>query len=176
MLTLHLNLWEGCANGIEYSPISLSLHPSSSQPCPFEGKPHYPSPQGGTKPSSPETQVASTTPPHEVPVDLEQPGTPVPADDPEAMDTGSEKPSALAEPRGEEEGQLTKKGKKKKSVRWAEEEQLTQYFYFDLDETERGERTKTNGNFNSFVLVGVVCNCTSNCGCIVKLGSCQYSS
>uniref|UniRef100_A0A8C7G075 Serine/threonine-protein phosphatase 1 regulatory subunit 10 n=1 Tax=Oncorhynchus kisutch TaxID=8019 RepID=A0A8C7G075_ONCKI len=114
-----------------------AVSPTSNKPCPFEGKPHYPSPQGGTKPSSPETQVASTTPPHEVPVDLEQPGTPVPADDPEAMDTGSEKPSALAEPRGEEEGQLTKKGKKKKSVRWAEEEQLTQYFYFDLDETER---------------------------------------
>uniref|UniRef100_A0A8C8ITA2 Serine/threonine-protein phosphatase 1 regulatory subunit 10 n=1 Tax=Oncorhynchus tshawytscha TaxID=74940 RepID=A0A8C8ITA2_ONCTS len=114
-----------------------AVSPTSNKPCPFEGKPHYPSPQGGTKPSSPETQVASTTPPHEVSVDLEQPGTPVPADDPEAMDTGSEKPSALAEPRGEEEGQLTKKGKKKKSVRWAEEEQLTQYFYFDLDETER---------------------------------------
>ncbi|XP_052326061.1 serine/threonine-protein phosphatase 1 regulatory subunit 10-like isoform X4 [Oncorhynchus keta] len=125
-----------------------AVSPTSNKPCPFEGKPHYPSPQGGTKPSSPETQVVSATPPHEVPVDLEQPGTPVPADDPEAMDTGSEKPSALAEPRGEEEGQLTKKGKKKKSVRWAEEEQLTQYFYFDLDETERGERTKTNVNVN----------------------------
>lgn len=166
---------EGCANGIEYSPISLPPS-SSSQPCPFEGKPPYLSPQGGAKPLSPETQTVSTTPPHEVPVDLEQPGTPVPADDPEAMDTGSEKPNALAEPRGEEDSQLTKKGKKKKSVRWAEEEQLKEYFYFDLDETERGERTKTNGNFNSFVLVGVVCNCTSNCGCIVKLGSCQYSS
>lgn len=49
-----------------------------------------------------------------------------------------EKPNALAEPRGEEET-LTKKGKKKKVVHWAEEEQLKQYFYFDLDETERGE-------------------------------------
>uniref|UniRef100_A0AAY4DU54 Serine/threonine-protein phosphatase 1 regulatory subunit 10 n=1 Tax=Denticeps clupeoides TaxID=299321 RepID=A0AAY4DU54_9TELE len=47
-----------------------------------------------------------------------------------------DKPNALAEPRGEEET-LTKKGKKKKSVRWAEEEQLKEYFYFDLDETER---------------------------------------
>jgi len=49
----------------------------------------------------------------------------------------AEKPNALAEPRCEEET-LTKKGKKKKNVRWAEEEQLKQYFYFDLDETERG--------------------------------------
>lgn len=47
-----------------------------------------------------------------------------------------EKPNALAEPRGEEET-LTKKGKKKKTVHWAEEEQLKHYFYFDLDETER---------------------------------------
>lgn len=49
-----------------------------------------------------------------------------------------EKPNALAEPRAEDEG-LTKKGKKKKTVHWAEEEQLKHYFYFDLDETERGE-------------------------------------
>lgn len=49
-----------------------------------------------------------------------------------------EKPNALAEPRGEEES-LTKKGKKKKTVHWAEEEQLKHYFYFDLDETERGK-------------------------------------
>lgn len=50
----------------------------------------------------------------------------------------TDKPNALSEPRGEEES-LTKKGKKKKSVRWAEEEQLKEYFYFDLDETERGK-------------------------------------
>lgn len=49
-----------------------------------------------------------------------------------------EKPNALSEPRGEEE-RLTKKGKKKKTVHWAEEEQLKHYFYFDLDETERGK-------------------------------------
>lgn len=49
-----------------------------------------------------------------------------------------DKPNALAEPRGEEES-LTKKGKKKKSVRWAEEDHLKEYFYFDLDETERGK-------------------------------------
>lgn len=49
-----------------------------------------------------------------------------------------DKPNALSEPRGEEET-LTKKGKKKKSVRWAEEDNLKEYFYFDLDETERGK-------------------------------------
>ena len=106
---------------------------------------------------------------------MEPPGTPVPADDPEASDTGrslslgrprsplrlgpvpkllnvfsAEKPNALAEPRREEET-LTKKGKKKKSVRWAEEEQLKEYFYFDLDETERGGQihmTTTGGKLN----------------------------
>ncbi|XP_053540033.1 serine/threonine-protein phosphatase 1 regulatory subunit 10 [Ictalurus punctatus] len=108
-----------------------AVSPTSNKPCPFESKPQsYSSSQ--TKPSSPEVP-ASHTPPHE-PQDLEQPGTPVPTEDPEAMDT--DKPNALSEPRGEEES-LTKKGKKKKSVRWAEEEQLKEYFYFDLDETER---------------------------------------
>lgn len=53
-----------------------------------------------------------------------------------------DKPNALAEPRGEEES-LTKKGKKKKTVHWAEEEQLKHYFYFDLDETERGKTDLT---------------------------------
>ncbi|XP_030645042.1 serine/threonine-protein phosphatase 1 regulatory subunit 10 [Chanos chanos] len=107
--------------------------PTSNKPCPFDGKPNaYTSTQ--PKPSSPEAP-ASQTPPHE-PQDLEQPGTPVPSEDPEAMDTG-DKPNALSEPRGEEESQFTKKGKRKKSVRWAEEEHLKEYFYFDLDETER---------------------------------------
>lgn len=54
------------------------------------------------------------------------------------LSLSADKPNALAEPRGEEEN-LTKKGKKKKTVHWAEEEQLKEYFYFDLDETERGE-------------------------------------
>lgn len=35
--------------------------------------------------------------------------------------------------------QLTKKGKKKKTVSWPEESKLREYFYFELDETERGE-------------------------------------
>lgn len=54
------------------------------QPCPFDGRPQS---YSGTqaKPSSPETP-SSQTPPHEN-QDLEQPGTPVPTEDPEAMDT-----------------------------------------------------------------------------------------
>lgn len=92
---------------------------------------------------------------------MEQPGTPVPSDDLEASDLGTvsriaphapslsgmsssrcvlvsaEKTNALSEPREDET--LTKKGKKKKTVHWPEEEQLKNYFYFDLDETERGK-------------------------------------
>ncbi|KAM3833860.1 serine/threonine-protein phosphatase 1 regulatory subunit 10 [Diretmus argenteus] len=113
-------------------PNAKAVSPTSNKPNPFDNKPS-PYPSSSAKPSSPEA-AASTTPPHETP-EPEQPGTPVPSEDPEASDNG-EKPNALAEPRGEEET-LTKKGKKKKSVRWAEEEQLKEYFYFDLDETER---------------------------------------
>uniref|UniRef100_A0A673L8R6 Serine/threonine-protein phosphatase 1 regulatory subunit 10 n=1 Tax=Sinocyclocheilus rhinocerous TaxID=307959 RepID=A0A673L8R6_9TELE len=76
------------------------------------------------KASSPETP-SSQTPPHEN-QDLEQPGTPVPTEDPD--------PYEFKMPYFES---LTKKGKKKKSVRWAEEDHLKEYFYFDLDETER---------------------------------------
>ncbi|XP_056154560.1 serine/threonine-protein phosphatase 1 regulatory subunit 10 [Lampris incognitus] len=109
-----------------------AVSPTSNKPSPFDCKGStYPS--SSTKPSSPEA-TASVTPPHEI-QELEQPGTPVPTEDLEAADN-SEKPNSLAEPRGEEES-LTKKGKKKKSVRWAEEEHLKEYFYFDLDETER---------------------------------------
>ncbi|KAJ8367668.1 hypothetical protein AAFF_G00313680 [Aldrovandia affinis] len=107
------------------------LSPTSNKVCPFEGKaPAYPSPTQGKTPS-PE---ACSTPPHDPP-ELEQPGTPVPCEDSEPMDT-DEKPSALSEPRGEDEV-LTKKGKRKKSVHWPEEEQLKQIFFFHLDETER---------------------------------------
>ncbi|XP_064205317.1 serine/threonine-protein phosphatase 1 regulatory subunit 10-like [Anguilla rostrata] len=118
--------------GIKIKKKKKPSSPTSNKSCPFEAKPPlYPGSQA--KPSSPEGS-ASQTPPHEV-ADLEQPGTPVPSEETEAMDTG-EKPNALAEPSAEEES-LTKKGKRKKSVHWAEEEQLKEYFYFHLDETER---------------------------------------
>ncbi|KAF7654608.1 hypothetical protein LDENG_00067190 [Lucifuga dentata] len=105
------------------------ISPTSNKPSPFDSK----SSVYSSKPSSPDA-AASTTPTDEN-QEPEQPGTPVPSEDPEASDSG-EKPNALAEPRGEEES-LTKKGKKKKTVHWPEEEQLKHYFYFDLDETER---------------------------------------
>ena len=37
--------------------------------------------------------------------------------------------------------QLTRKGRKRKTVTWPEEGKLREYFYFELDETERGERS-----------------------------------
>ena len=37
-----------------------------------------------------------------------------------------------------EPGQLTRKGRKRKTVTWPEEGKLREYFYFELDETERG--------------------------------------
>ncbi|KAI1902431.1 hypothetical protein AGOR_G00044690 [Albula goreensis] len=105
--------------GIKIKKKKKPSSPTSNKSCPFESKsPAYPH----TKPSSPEG-AASHTPPHEN-ADLEQPGTPVPSDSTEAMDTRDEE-------------SLTKKGKRKKSVRWAEEEQLREIFYFHLDETER---------------------------------------
>uniref|UniRef100_A0A8C4IHB2 Serine/threonine-protein phosphatase 1 regulatory subunit 10 n=1 Tax=Dicentrarchus labrax TaxID=13489 RepID=A0A8C4IHB2_DICLA len=107
-----------------------AVSPTSNKPSPFDSKPSTYS-SSSAKPASPES--ASAIPADEN-QDTEQPGTPIPAEDPEASDNG--KPNALAEPRGEEES-LTKKGKKKKTVHWAEEEQLKHYFYFDLDETER---------------------------------------
>lgn len=45
---------------------------------------------------------------------------------------------AEVKPAEPEVPQLTKKGKKKKTVSWPEEGQLREYFYFELDETERG--------------------------------------
>uniref|UniRef100_A0A1A8GP61 Serine/threonine-protein phosphatase 1 regulatory subunit 10 n=1 Tax=Nothobranchius korthausae TaxID=1143690 RepID=A0A1A8GP61_9TELE len=115
----------GPANTKAVSPTSTKTNPFDSKPAGYSSS--------SAKPSSPES-AASTTPADEK-MDLEQPGTPVPLEDPDTSSCG-EKPNALAEPRAEEEG-LTRKGKKKKTVHWAEEEQLKNYYYFDLDETER---------------------------------------
>ncbi|XP_027142701.1 serine/threonine-protein phosphatase 1 regulatory subunit 10 isoform X2 [Larimichthys crocea] len=112
-------------------PNVKAVSPTSNKASPFDSKPSTYS--STTKPSSPESAASGA--PADENMETEQPGTPVPSEDPEASDNG-EKPNALAEPRGEEET-LTKKGKKKKTVHWAEEEQLKHYFYFDLDETER---------------------------------------
>ncbi|XP_062414586.1 serine/threonine-protein phosphatase 1 regulatory subunit 10-like [Pungitius pungitius] len=109
-----------------------AVSPTSNKGSPFDSKPSSYS-SSSTKLSSPETSACIT--PADENQEPERPGTPVPSEEAEVSDNG-EKPNALAEPRGEEEN-LTKKGKKKKTVHWADEEQLKHYFYFDLDETER---------------------------------------
>ncbi|KAF3834478.1 hypothetical protein F7725_025682 [Dissostichus mawsoni] len=116
--------------GTRLCPPRLTRYAPTANP--FDSKPAVYS-SSPTKPSSPEG--AASIMPADDNLEPDRPGTPVPSEEPEASDNG-ETPNALAEPRGEEES-LTKKGKKKKTVHWAEEEQLKHYFYFDLDETER---------------------------------------
>uniref|UniRef100_A0A8V5GRC0 Serine/threonine-protein phosphatase 1 regulatory subunit 10 n=1 Tax=Melopsittacus undulatus TaxID=13146 RepID=A0A8V5GRC0_MELUD len=109
--------------GIKIKKKKKVLSPTAAKPSPFEGKA---APEAtSTKPSSPEPSAASE------PMDTDRPGTPVPAVEvPEPMETcewGD----------GVGSGQLTKKGRKKKTVSWPEEGKLREYFYFELDETER---------------------------------------
>lgn len=55
--------------------------------------------------------------------------------------TASLEPGALDAKPVESPGdasQLTRKGRKRKTVTWPEEGKLREYFYFELDETERG--------------------------------------
>ncbi|XP_037119499.1 serine/threonine-protein phosphatase 1 regulatory subunit 10 [Syngnathus acus] len=113
------------------SPSSAkAVSPTSNKTNPFDSKQSTYSSSSG-KPTSPETVSSNATDENQEP---DRPGTPVPTEDSDSMDTG-DKPNALSEPRGEED--LTKKGKKKKTVHWAQEDHLKHYFYFDLDETER---------------------------------------
>uniref|UniRef100_A0A8C3J9P0 Serine/threonine-protein phosphatase 1 regulatory subunit 10 n=1 Tax=Calidris pygmaea TaxID=425635 RepID=A0A8C3J9P0_9CHAR len=67
-----------------------------------------------------------------------------PAPETSSVKPSSPEPSAASEPmetdrgiKNRESGQLTKKGRKKKTVSWPEENKLREYFYFELDETER---------------------------------------
>ncbi|XP_077363488.1 serine/threonine-protein phosphatase 1 regulatory subunit 10 [Festucalex cinctus] len=107
-----------------------AVSPTSNKTNPFDSKSSTYS-SSSAKPTSPETVSSNTIDENQEP---DRPGTPVPSEDPDSMDTG-DKPNSLSEPRGEDD--LTKKGKKKKTVHWAQEDDLKQYFYFDLDETER---------------------------------------
>ncbi|NXV53603.1 PP1RA phosphatase, partial [Uria aalge] len=118
--------------GIKIKKKKKVLSPTAAKPSPFEGKP---APEtSSVKPSSPEPSAASE------PMEQDRPGTPVPAVEvPEPMETCSAEVSGDAKS-GEnatESGQLTKKGRKKKTVSWPEENKLREYFYFELDETER---------------------------------------
>ncbi|XP_074023119.1 LOW QUALITY PROTEIN: serine/threonine-protein phosphatase 1 regulatory subunit 10, partial [Numenius arquata] len=118
--------------GIKIKKKKKVLSPTAAKPSPFEGKP---APEtSSVKPSSPEPSAASE------PMEPDRPGTPVPAVEvPEPMETCSSEVSGDAKSgeNGSESGQLTKKGRKKKTVSWPEENKLREYFYFELDETER---------------------------------------
>ncbi|XP_066470817.1 serine/threonine-protein phosphatase 1 regulatory subunit 10 isoform X3 [Tiliqua scincoides] len=123
--------------GIKIKKKKKVLSPTAAKPSPFEGKP---TPEtSAAKPSSPDVAPASD------PMDVDRPGTPVPAVEvPEPMETNSSEQGGLLDPKPAESPadssqstQLTKKGKKKKTVSWPEESKLREYFYFELDETER---------------------------------------
>ncbi|XP_054833312.1 serine/threonine-protein phosphatase 1 regulatory subunit 10 isoform X2 [Eublepharis macularius] len=120
--------------GIKIKKKKKVLSPTAAKPSPFEGKP---APEtSAAKPSSPELNPASES------MDVDRPGTPVPAVEvPEPMETSSSEQGGLLDPKPAESPvdstQLTKKGKKKKTVSWPEESKLREYFYFELDETER---------------------------------------
>uniref|UniRef100_A0A8C3JEB3 Serine/threonine-protein phosphatase 1 regulatory subunit 10 n=1 Tax=Calidris pygmaea TaxID=425635 RepID=A0A8C3JEB3_9CHAR len=118
--------------GIKIKKKKKVLSPTAAKPSPFEGKP---APEtSSVKPSSPEPSAASE------PMETDRPGTPVPAVEvPEPMETCSSEVSGDSKSgeNGSESGQLTKKGRKKKTVSWPEENKLREYFYFELDETER---------------------------------------
>ncbi|NXL89736.1 PP1RA phosphatase, partial [Alectura lathami] len=118
--------------GIKIKKKKKVLSPTATKPSPFEGKA---APEASTaKPLSPEPVSSSE------PMELDRPGTPVPAVEvPELMEIGSAEPGGEAKatdmaPNG---AQFTKKGRKKKTVSWPEENKLREYFYFELDETER---------------------------------------
>nr|XP_034963135.1 serine/threonine-protein phosphatase 1 regulatory subunit 10 isoform X2 [Zootoca vivipara] len=120
--------------GIKIKKKKKVLSPTAAKSSPFEGKPVQE--MSTTKPASPELTPASE------PMDVDRPGTPVPAVEvPEPMETNSSEQGGLLDSKPADSPvdstQLTKKGKKKKTVSWPEESKLREYFYFELDETER---------------------------------------
>ncbi|KFU84459.1 Serine/threonine-protein phosphatase 1 regulatory subunit 10, partial [Chaetura pelagica] len=118
--------------GIKIKKKKKVLSPTAAKPSPFEGK--APPEAASTKPSSPEPNAATE------PMETDRPGTPVPAVEvPEPMETCSSEGNGDSKnmENPPESGQMTKKGRKKKTVSWPEEAKLREYFYFELDETER---------------------------------------
>ncbi|XP_067830100.1 serine/threonine-protein phosphatase 1 regulatory subunit 10 [Heptranchias perlo] len=120
-------------HGLKIKKKKKITSPTSIKSNPFDPKT---SPeQNSAKPASPEVAVAE-------PMEEERPGTPVPLEEvPEPMETTVEEDATVAEPATPEVApealKLTKKGKKRKTVSWREESKLREYFYFELDETER---------------------------------------
>ncbi|XP_073455009.1 serine/threonine-protein phosphatase 1 regulatory subunit 10-like isoform X2 [Aquarana catesbeiana] len=132
-------------SGIKIKKKKKAVSPTNNKPSPFESKPQGDVP-AVTKPSSPEPEPAAEA------MEVERPGTPVPVELPEPMDTSvsvsvsASTPApapapvpapAEVKPPEQEVPQLTKKGKKRKTVSWPDESHLREYFYFELDETER---------------------------------------
>nr|XP_055186024.1 serine/threonine-protein phosphatase 1 regulatory subunit 10 [Nyctereutes procyonoides]XP_055186025.1 serine/threonine-protein phosphatase 1 regulatory subunit 10 [Nyctereutes procyonoides]XP_055186026.1 serine/threonine-protein phosphatase 1 regulatory subunit 10 [Nyctereutes procyonoides] len=119
--------------GIKIKKKKKVLSPTAAKPSPFEGKTS--TEPSTAKPSSPEPAPTCEA------MDTDRPGTPVPpVEVPELMDTASLEPGALDAKPVESPGdpsQLTRKGRKRKTVTWPEEGKLREYFYFELDETER---------------------------------------
>ncbi|KAJ1147102.1 hypothetical protein NDU88_013349 [Pleurodeles waltl] len=119
--------------GVKIRKKKKPTSPTSNKPGPFEmkGTPEASEP----KPPSPEPVPAAEA------MEVERPSTPVPAEEvPEPMEIAPV-PAVPVEAKPAEvpmEVQLlTKKGRRKKTVTWCEESKLRQYFYFELDETER---------------------------------------
>ncbi|KAM9119666.1 serine/threonine-protein phosphatase 1 regulatory subunit 10-like [Pangshura tecta] len=116
--------------GVKIKKKKKALSPTAVKASPFEGKPVPEA--SAVKPSSPEPGTASKP--------MDQPGTAVLAVEvPELMETASSEQNSDAKPSesAADSTRLTRKGKKKKTVTWPEESKLREYFYFELDETER---------------------------------------
>ncbi|XP_070275106.1 serine/threonine-protein phosphatase 1 regulatory subunit 10 isoform X1 [Myotis yumanensis] len=118
--------------GIKIKKKKKVLSPTAAKPSPFEGK-------TSTEPSTAKPSSPEPAPPEAM--DTDRPGTPVPpVEVPELLDAASLEPGALDAKPVESPGdpsQLTRKGRKRKTVTWPEEGKLREYFYFELDETER---------------------------------------
>ncbi|XP_038624621.1 serine/threonine-protein phosphatase 1 regulatory subunit 10 isoform X2 [Tachyglossus aculeatus] len=119
--------------GIKIKKKKKVLSPTVAKLSLFEAKPR--TGPSTAKPSSTEPGTASE------PMDLERPGTPVPPievlelTDTASRDTRASDSKLMESPGGP--AQFTRKGHKRKTVTWAEEGKLHEYFYFELDETER---------------------------------------
>lgn len=118
--------------GIKIKKKKKVLSPTAAKPSPFEGK-------TSTEPSTAKPSSPEPAPPEAM--DTDRPGTPVPpVEVPELLDAASLEPGTLDVKPVESPGdpsQLTRKGRKRKTVTWPEEGKLREYFYFELDETER---------------------------------------
>lgn len=115
------------------SPTSIKSNPFDPKASPE---------QSSAKPASPDAANIE-------PMDVERAATPIPLEEvsePMKITTAEEDNPAsvsvsVAEPSVPEAApevtKLTKKGKKRKTVSWREDSMLRDYFYFELDETER---------------------------------------